>query len=71
MEASGKAGKVLEARLLEKGWKGSWKPQVQSCGGLLTRNICSCTDTLCKEGWGQGLEIGGVGEGPQRLFSGK
>ena len=32
---------------------GSWKPQVQSCGGLLTRTFCSCTDTLCEGGRGR------------------
>lgn len=48
----------------------SWKPQVQSCGGLLSRNICSFTDTLRKGGWGQGLEMGEVPEGRQRLFFG-
>lgn len=54
-EASIKADRVLEACHWGRGratcgslWTGSWKPQVQSCGGLLTRNIYSCTDSLCK-----------------------
>lgn len=77
-ETSIKAGRMLGPGQWRRGratcgtlWKGSWKSQVQSCGDLFTKNICSCTDTLCKGGWGQGLETREVGEGPQTLLSEK